>query len=73
MRSRDGDIWLEKRPASGIWGGLWCFPEIDHARAGSTRCLDLWGLHPPKIEGARFRHTFSHYHLDITPVVLDLA
>lgn len=20
-------VWLEKRPSKGIWGGLWCFPE----------------------------------------------
>lgn len=73
VRSRDGDIWLEKRPASGIWGGLWCFPEADTPESGSTRCLDLWGAEPAGIKvGASFRHTFSHYHLDITPVVLDL-
>ncbi len=22
----DGSMWLEKRPSSGIWGGLYCFP-----------------------------------------------
>jgi A/G-specific adenine glycosylase len=72
-RSREGNIWLEKRPSPGIWGGLWCFPEIDAPKSGNQRCLDLWGLEPAgeKVwEG--FRHTFSHYHLDITPLVVEL-
>ena len=25
--TRAGEVLLEKRPAPGIWGGLWCFPE----------------------------------------------
>ena len=74
VRSREGDIWLEKRPSSGIWGGLWCFPEIDGPETGNTRCLDLWGAAPASIEVQQdFRHTFSHYHLDITPVVVELG
>jgi A/G-specific adenine glycosylase len=74
VRSRDGDIWLEKRPSSGIWGGLWCFPEIDDPAVSTTRCLDLWGTEPSAVEvQADFRHTFSHYHLDITPVVVELG
>ncbi len=73
IRDRDGDIWLEKRPARGIWGGLWCFPEADSPASGSTRCMDLWGTEPTELEvGTLFRHTFSHYHLDITPVVLQM-
>jgi A/G-specific adenine glycosylase len=72
-RSREGDIWLKKRPASGIWGGLWCFPEIDTPETGRLQCLDLWGVEPAKVEiQPGFRHTFSHYHLDITPVVIQI-
>tara|TARA_R110002124_G_scaffold72861_3_gene195723 strand:- start:3397 stop:4494 length:1098 start_codon:yes stop_codon:yes gene_type:complete len=73
VRSGDGDIWLEKRPPSGIWGGLWCFPEIDEPDTGRTVCLDRWGTVPATLEiQPGFRHTFSHYHLDITPVVVQL-
>lgn len=58
---------LEKRPESGIWGGLWSLPEIN-----SVDDLPDWlhqqglkvGKHTPE-SIARFRHTFSHYHLDI--------
>lgn len=68
-----GAVWLEKRPSPGIWGGLWCFPELDDAAAASTWCLDRWGLEPLKVEThPEFRHTFSHYHLDIQPLLATL-
>jgi A/G-specific adenine glycosylase len=74
VRSSDGEIWLEKRPPSGIWGGLWCFPEIDEPATGARQCLDLWGTEPASVEiQPGFRHTFSHYHLTITPVVVELG
>jgi A/G-specific adenine glycosylase len=74
VRSGEGEIWLEKRPPQGIWGGLWCFPEVDAAETGVKRCLDMWGAEPASTQTwPEFRHTFSHYHLDITPVVIDLA
>lgn len=73
VRSGNDEIWLEKRPSSGIWGGLWCFPEVDDPAAGSRQCLDLWGTEPATVKvQTEFRHTFSHYHLDITPVVVEL-
>lgn len=72
LENRDGDILLEKRPATGIWGGLWALPEcettsdIDHiaARYG-CEVLD-WEASEPS------RHTFSHYHLDYTPIHVEV-
>ena len=29
----DGGVLLERRPESGIWGGLWCLPEFEIGRA----------------------------------------
>jgi A/G-specific adenine glycosylase len=70
----NGDIWLERRPAPGIWGGLWCFPEIADPRLAANWCLDRWGLEPEAMKvWDDFRHTFSHYHLDIRPVQVTLA
>ncbi|MCS2611074.1 A/G-specific adenine glycosylase [Halomonas dongshanensis] len=67
LRDREGRIWLEQRPPTGLWGGLWSLPQFDSAQA-----LDDWlGLHaagctqePP---GATFTHVFSHFRLEITP------
>jgi len=64
-----GEIWLERRPGSGIWGGLWCFPELDDAASAGDWCLDRWGLAPASVAPLpTCRHTFSHYHLDISPL-----
>ena len=69
----EGALWLEKRPSSGIWGGLWCFPEVTCEQQAIEHCLDRWQLAPEGITRlAEFRHTFSHYHLDITPVIVTL-
>ena len=68
-----GEIWLEQRPARGIWGGLWCFPQIADVADTGHWCLDRWGLEPEAIDvWEGFRHTFSHYHLDILPVQVTL-
>jgi A/G-specific adenine glycosylase len=69
----NGDVWLERRPGSGIWGGLWCFPELADPAQAENWCLDRWGLAPDSISTwPEFRHTFSHYHLDIRPVRVTL-
>ncbi len=74
LEDRDGRILLQKRPPAGIWGGLWSFPECSpetdvvawiKQAFGSTVC-DLR-------REAGLRHTFSHFHLDITPVRVVLA
>ena len=35
-----------KTPASGIWGGLWCFPEVDDAESAAHAASICWGLEP---------------------------
>lgn len=65
-------VLLCKRPAKGIWGGLWSLPEMEGTpdkRKIRKHVKDTYQLQsvdqqilPP------FRHTFSHYHLDIHPV-----
>lgn len=63
------EILLEKRPPTGIWGGLWSLPEID-VEADALKSvrerfsLDVATLPAPM---APFSHTFSHFRLEITP------
>ncbi|MEX1058580.1 MAG: A/G-specific adenine glycosylase [Natronospirillum sp.] len=59
---------LAPRPDTGLWGGLYCFPEFT-----SRRALDYWLLEHGLTgtladQWPAFRHTFSHFHLDIHPV-----
>lgn len=70
-----GSVLMEKRPAEGIWGGLWGFTEFADSVALETHIQREYG----KIESqnlhslSEFRHTFSHFHLDIEPVLLHLS
>lgn len=63
-----GAVMLEKRPPTGIWGGLWSLPEVDPGESVESVCMGRWGYRVQAVEDSPgFRHTFSHYHLDITP------
>ena len=74
VRDVAGALLLEKRPSPGIWGGLWCFPEADADLDVSNWCIDQLGREPARCDTrAPFRHTFSHYHLDIEPLLVQLA
>ncbi|MGR9088364.1 MAG: A/G-specific adenine glycosylase [Gammaproteobacteria bacterium] len=68
LSAKDSRILLEKRPAAGIWGGLWSLPEFSTIEAALSWCsstgVNIADQHllPEK------RHSFSHYHLDFTPL-----
>lgn len=63
-------VLLQRRAPTGIWGGLWSFPELtdsdDQVQAWVKAHLNLevsavehWEV---------LRHTFTHFHLNITPL-----
>jgi A/G-specific adenine glycosylase len=70
-----GELLLERRPSPGIWGGLWCFPEVDAARLGlqaglERECLTRFGLRIADPRRLRdIEHGFTHFRLRITPVL----
>ncbi|MFZ3019123.1 MAG: A/G-specific adenine glycosylase [Gallionella sp.] len=67
----DNDILLEKRPGSGIWGGLWCPPQIDDGQGVAEDYLQRNGMEvSERIDLPEFAHTFTHFKLHITPVLL---
>lgn len=73
ISSSEGEILLEKRPSTGIWAGLWIFPQIDSGADPIAFCRDQLRLDTAMLERWQgYRHTFSHYHLDIEPVRLQL-
>jgi A/G-specific adenine glycosylase len=67
------DILLEKRPGSGIWGGLWCPPQFDDEAAARDWFLrnGMVALDGERLE--TFTHTFTHFKLHITPLKIELA
>ena len=74
LQRRDGAVLLERRPAEGIWGGLWGFPETDRSSAVADWCERRLGIRPDSLEPRPvFSHAFSHFDLDINPVVARLT
>jgi A/G-specific adenine glycosylase len=66
-------VLLEKRPPTGIWGGLWSFPETADLAGFAQAFNGNLMLDPRAMQPwATLRHTFSHFHLDITPVLIPL-
>jgi len=62
---------MEKRPTTGIWGGLWSLPEMLMDDNIEQSCMQRWGIQVDRIsELPAFRHSFSHFHLDISPCVI---
>jgi len=63
-------VYLEKRPPTGIWGGLWSLPEFNDIDAAHDWCLakqiTAYDIEMLAVQ----RHTFSHYHLDYKTLLM---
>ena len=74
----NGEVILNKRPPAGIWGGLWCFPQfetetalLEHINENVISEKDVTNNDAEWLAG--FRHTFSHFHLDIQPILVNIG
>jgi A/G-specific adenine glycosylase len=67
----DGAVLLERRPDTGIWGGLWGLPEATSIEGVASWCATAFGTAPAS-QRVRpiLQHGFSHFDLDMTPVEL---
>lgn len=71
---RAGEILLEKRPPSGIWGGLWSLPEAGMDTDVATHCRTRFGMETTAAGSLpELRHTFTHFRLRIAPQLLDVT
>ena len=69
---KSGDrVLMEKRPASGIWGGLYGFFEFETS-AQLEQWLAIQGITAESTELEEFKHVFSHFNLMIKPIVLNV-
>jgi len=63
-----GEVLLEKRPPSGIWGGLWSLPEAPDAESVPRIAAREWGITADRVEPlAAFEHAFTHFTLHVSP------
>jgi A/G-specific adenine glycosylase len=69
-----GCVLLQRRPARGIWGGLWSLPEFETAEAATQFCESELQMQPSHTrQMAMLRHAFTHFDLEITPLWVRLA
>lgn len=67
-------IFLYKRGLTGIWGGLWCFPECDIEESPENWCHKNLGTLPVSIDKLpSFKHIFTHFELTIDPVLVKIT
>lgn len=69
-----GEILLQRRPPTGIWGGLWSLPELPPETAADEHAIDEWCARSLGLRlGARqalppLRHEFTHFTLTLSPL-----
>ncbi|MCY4051215.1 MAG: A/G-specific adenine glycosylase [Gammaproteobacteria bacterium] len=75
LRRSDGFILLCKRPLKGIWGGLWSLPQLDHSDLDVNQyCKEMFNFEVISTNPlALLRHGFSHYELEIMPILCEIT
>jgi A/G-specific adenine glycosylase len=69
-----GEVLLEKRAPSGIWGGLWSLPEVDAQADIPGELSRRWGIRDASVAALpSFEHAFTHFTLEVSPWRVSLA
>jgi len=72
VRDDLGRFLLEQRPPTGIWAQLWSLPETENASSAGEVLRERYGVRVSSaLPLGAFVHSFSHYHLRVTPLLLD--
>lgn len=73
IENNQQQVLLEKQPNTGIWGGLWAFPQCQNeGEIATTLQTTIEAKHYRQVNLPSFRHTFSHFHLEVTPIHLKI-
>jgi A/G-specific adenine glycosylase len=66
-------VLLERRPPTGIWGGLWGFPEFATRADAEAAAVARAGRRAPRLTAlGAVRHAFTHFELEIQPLLVEL-
>ena len=73
VRDGQGRLLLERRPPTGVWARLWSLPQGEDFEQARATVADLRRRDAaPIVELPQFLHAFSHYRLQVSPVLLQL-
>lgn len=70
---RPGEVLLEKRPPTGVWGGLWSLPECPEADDPVRVARRLGCVVGESLALPPFTHVFTHFRLRIRPWLLRVS
>lgn len=71
---RGDEILLEKRPPTGIWGGLWSLPEAKNGEDIQRIGREKYGCETELLAALPIlSHAFTHFKLHITPQPLKIV
>jgi len=74
VQAPDGRVLLERRPAQGIWGGLYSLPELAIEDSPRDWCARSLGAEVAVERAlATIAHAFTHFDLDLEPRWLKLT
>jgi A/G-specific adenine glycosylase len=63
-----GEVLLEKRAPTGIWGGLWSLPEVTPGDDPKAALRSGYGIEAASVEAMEpFEHAFTHFTLEVSP------
>jgi len=63
-------VLLQQRPPTGLWGGLWVFPQMDGGDEEGHSAAARLGCELETLEALpSLRHAFTHFTLDIRPLL----
>lgn len=66
-----GRVLLRQRPPTGIWGGLWSFPQLDDQDLAVEPWLEQYCQQHGQVQTLpALVHTFSHFQLRIQPLLV---
>jgi len=78
IQDQNKAVFMQKRPPTGIWGGLWCFPQFETKTEANEWLQGYFSLELAELNRVKQEeqepliHVFSHFRLTIQPVIIHL-
>jgi A/G-specific adenine glycosylase len=70
VAQRGSNVLLERRPPTGIWGGLWGLPEFPTREHAEQWCREHLSRASAASPEEPIRHAFSHFDYELRPLIV---
>ena len=73
LAQRGANVLLERRPPTGIWGGLWGLPEFPTREHAEQWCREHLARASAAEADTPLSHAFSHFDYELKPLLVQCA